>query len=292
MVLKTRYAPVSVQPRLLIKPFRTVAPTSDMRLPRLLLCALLVVAANAFAVQCKPAVEPERQDITPDLSYAKRTAVHPSDGRQVSAHLAFFTSRAFRLEVVDLGDGPEPAYPTLADAFRAAGCVAGVNGGFFHPDWRPSGLVIAAGRRINRLETAKLLSGLVYSDSRGIHLIRRARFQDQPGTGALLQSGPYLVEEGRAVRGLSASDPNRRTFVATDWRGHWVLGATQSPLTLAELAQCLASPGVLTPWRVDRALNLDGGSSTGFFFERGEGRSAVALQPWKRVRNLLGIVPR
>ena len=292
MVVPTRYAPVSVQPRFLHKAVRTVAPTPDVTLPRLLLCALLMVAVNAFAAQWKPAGEPERQDINPDLSYAKRTAVRPSDGRQVSAHLAFFTSRAFRLEVVDLGAGPEPAYPTLADALRAAGCVAGVNGGFFHPDWRPSGLVIAAGRRINRLETAKLLSGLIYSDGRGIHLIRRARFRDHAGIGALLQSGPYLVEEGRAVPGLSASDPNRRTFVATDWLGNWVLGATQGPLTLAELAQCLASPGVLTPWRVDRALNLDGGSSTGFFFERGEGRSAVALQPWKRVRNLLGIVPR
>ncbi|MFZ0791054.1 MAG: phosphodiester glycosidase family protein [Chromatiaceae bacterium] len=291
MVLTTGYAPVSVQPRLLNKALRTVATAPDMRLLRLLLCALLVVAANAFAAQWKPAGEPEHQDINPELSYAKRRAVRLSDGRQVSAHLAFFTSRAFRLEVVDLGDGPEPAHPTLADAFRAAGCVAGINGGFFHPDGRPSGLVIAAGRRINRLETAKLLSGLIYSDGRGIHLIRRARFQDHAGIGALLQSGPYLVEEGRAVRGLSASDSDRRSFVATDWRGHWVLGATQSPLTLAELAQCLASPGVLTPWQVDRALNLDGGSSTGFFFERGEGRPAVALQPWKRVRNLLGIVP-
>jgi len=263
-----------------------------MALPRLLLCAFLLVSVNVFAAECTPAGESERQDINPDLSYAKRMAVRPSDGRQVSAHLAFFTSRAFRLEVVDLGAGPEPAYPTLADALRAAGCVAGINGGFFHPDWRPSGLVIAAGRRINRLETAKLLSGLIYSDEGGIHLIRRARFQIHAGIGALLQGGPYLVEEGQSVRGLSVSDPNRRTFVATDWRGNWVLGATQDRLTLAELAQCLASPGVLTPWPVDRALNLDGGSSTGFFFERGQGHSAVALQPWKRVRNLLGIVPR
>jgi hypothetical protein len=263
-----------------------------MTAPRLLLCAWLVVAANAFAAPWRPAGEPDRQDINADLVYAKRTAVRPSDGRQVTAHLAFFTSKAFRLEVVDLGAGAEPAYPTLADAFRAAGCVAGVNGGFFHPDWRPSGLVISQENRTNRFETARLLSGVIYSDGRGVHLVRRAQFQDHPGVTALLQSGPYLMEGERAVRGLSASDPDRRTFIATDWRGHWVLGATLTPLSLAELAECLASTGALAPWRVDRALNLDGGSSTGFFFERGEGFAPVVLRPWKRVRNLLGIAPR
>lgn len=263
-----------------------------MTTPRLLFCILLVAATSAFAADWKPHEVPDRQEIYPTLSYAKRTAARPSDGRRVTAHLALFNSRTFRLEVVDLGDGSEPNYPTLAEALRTEGSVAGVNGGFFHPDWRPSGLVITRGNRINRFETARLLSGVVYSDERGIHLVRRAQFQEHPGITALLQSGPYLVEGGRAVRGLSASDPNRRTFIATDWRGHWVLGATLSTLTLADLAECLASPGALAPWRVDRALNLDGGSSTGFFFERGEDQAPVTLHPLKRVRNLLGISPR
>lgn len=268
-----------------------------MTAPHLLLFALLAVAANGLAAEWKPVAEPDRQEISPDLVYgdlvyAKRTAVRPSDGRQVRAHLAFFTSRAFRLEVVDLGAGPEPAYPTLADAFRAVGAVAGVNGGFFHPDWRPSGLVISQGHRINTFETTRLLSGVIYGNARGIHLLRRAQFQDHPGISALVQSGPYLVEAGRAVRGLSKSDPNRRTFIATDWLGHWVLGATLSPLSLADLAECLASPNALAPWKVDRALNLDGGSSTGFFFDPGEGKAPVSLNPLKRVRNLIGITPR
>jgi hypothetical protein len=192
-----------------------------------LLCAFLAVAANAFAAEWNPVGEPDRQDITLDLFYAKRTAVRPSDGRQVTAHLAFFTSRAFRLEVVDLGAGPEGTYPTLGGALRAEGCVAGVNGGFFHPDWRPSGLMISRGSRTNQFETAKLLSGVVYSDGRGTHIVRRAQFQDHPGITALLQTGPYLVEGGQTVRGLSASDPRRRTFIATDWAR--ALGAWRHP---------------------------------------------------------------
>ena len=267
-------------------------PARGMTSPHLLLWFLLAVAANALSAEWKPVGEPDRGDRNSDLFYAKRTAVRPSDGRQVAAHLAFFTSRAFRLEVVDLGAGPEPTYPTLGDALRAQGCVAGVNGGFFHPDWRPAGLVVSQGKRINQFETAKLLSGVVYGDGKDTRMVRRAQFRDHPGITALLQTGPYLVEGGRPVRGLSRSDPNRRTFIATDGRGRWVLGATLSTPTLADLAQCLAVPGALTGWRVDQAINLDGGSSTGFFFDRKAGDAPVVLHPWKRVRNLLGIKRR
>jgi len=107
-----------------------------------------------------------------------------------------------------------------------------------------------------------------------------------------LQTGPYLVEGGQAVQGLSAFDPRGRTFIATNGRGQWVLGATLRPLTLAELAKCLSSPGALTDWRTDRAISLDGGSSTGFFFDREGGKAPVTLHPLKRVRNQLGITPR
>lgn len=259
---------------------------------RLLLCMLLWLPAPGVTDGWPPVAETPADHSGPDLYQAEYTAERPSDGRSVTARLAFFTSPAYRLEVVDLGDGAEPAYPSLAAAFRANGCVAGVNGGFFHPDRRPLGLVIAGGRRLNRFETAKLLSGVVYSDARGTHIERRARFRDHAGIEALLQTGPYLVEHGRAVRRLSTANPRRRSFVATDWGGHWALGITTTQLTLAELATVLTSPGTLTPWPVDRAINLDGGSSTGFFFDRGAGTAPVRIEPRRRVRNLLGVTRR
>jgi hypothetical protein len=243
------------------------------------------------AADWRLAEEPERQAVTPDLVYAKRTVMRKTDGNEVTALLTFFNSKAFRLEVVDLGAGPEPTHGSLTNAFRDAGCVAGVNGGFFHPDYRPLGMVIAGGQRTGALETSKLLTGVISCDDRGIYLERRAQFKDRPGITALLQSGPYLIEGGGTVRGLSPTDPRKRTFIATDWRGHWVLGATLSSLTLAELADCLAA-GSLTGWKIDRAINLDGGSSTGFYFDRGAGNSPATISPWKRVRNLIGITPR
>jgi hypothetical protein len=248
---------------------------------RLLLCVLPLIAPPVVGEAWKAAGEADRQEIGPDLAYTKHSATRPSDGKRAVAHLALFNSRAFRLEVVDFGGDSNGAGATLAAALGAAGCPAGVNGGFFHPNRRPAGLVIAQARRINRFETARLLSGVIYSDGEGIHLMRRGRLQDHPRIDALLQSGPYLVEDARAVRGLSASDPRRRTFIATDWRGRWAIGTTLGPLTLADLAECLASPGALLPWRVDRAPNFDGGTSSGFYLAGQAGHPAVSLAPFE-----------
>ncbi|WP_295408785.1 phosphodiester glycosidase family protein [uncultured Thiocystis sp.] len=247
-----------------------------------------LLIAPALAAAWQPVGEAGWPTASEPLAYVQRTLERPRDAQTVTAHLALFRSSAYRLTVLDRGAHTA----SLPDAFRDAGIVAGVNGGFFHSDGRPLGLVIAQGQRINRVETTRLLSGVLYGDDRGIHLLRRARFRDHPGIDALVQSGPYLVENGRAVRGLSAKDASQRTFVATDWRGHWVLGATRTPLTLADLAECLSAPGALTPWPVERALNLDGGSSSGFFFDRGTGVEPVAMRPWKPVRNLIGLRPR
>lgn len=257
-----------------------------------LFCVLVVASTGVLGADWRSGEDVKRLERAAGLVYVERTVVRVADGRSISAHLAFFKSRDFRLKVVDLGADINSGAGRFADAFRSAGCLAGVNGGFFHPDGRPLGLVIADERRINQFETSKLLTGVLYGDDRGIHLMRRGRFAEHPGIDALLQSGPYLVEGGRAVRGLSATARDRRTFVATDWRGHWVLGITRTSMSLAELAQCLVAPGVLTPWTSTRALNLDGGSSTGFFLAGGADAPAVVLSPRKPVRNLLCIRPR
>ncbi|MBK5971259.1 hypothetical protein CCR91_21450 [Thiorhodovibrio winogradskyi] len=253
---------------------------------------LALVLAPALAADWQPLEPRPLAPVDAELAYAEASAQRQSDDQRVTAHLALFHSRAFRLAVVDLEPSLNADGARMDKAFLAAGIPAGVNGGFFHPDWRPLGLVIADGQRIHRLERAKLLSGVLYSDPGGNYLVRYAAFRDHAGIDALLQTGPYLVEHGRAVRGLSTTPPARRTFAATDWRGHWALGATRNPISLADLADCLATTGCLTDWPVERAINLDGGSSTGFFFADGPEGEAVVMPPFKRVRNLLGIRPR
>jgi len=206
--------------------------------------------------------ESDRQEITSRSALRRsppRLAPTERDGNEAGAHSwRCSISRSLPAEGRSISRaGPEATHGSLANAFREAGCVAtGKRRDSSTRITGPWAWSSPDGKRIGTFETSKLLSGIVYCDPRGIYLERRAQFKDRPGITALVQSGPYLVEGGTMVRGLSPADPRRRTFIATDWRGHWVLGATLTSLSLADLADCLAASGKLTGWKIDRAIDL------------------------------------
>ena len=60
-----------------------------------------------------------------------------------------------------------------------------------------------------------------------------------------------------------------------------------SSLTLKELAAWLAAPGALGNFRVETALNLDGGSSSAFWCHE----TGISYPAFKQVRNYLGVAP-
>jgi len=107
-----------------------------------------------------------------------------------------------------------------------------------------------------------------------------------------LQAGPFLVDAGQPVAGLEAKRAARRSVVATDGAETWAI-LILDHATLAEAAALLATPGVLGDGKkLIRALNLDGGSSTGLWV-RGAGAASPRYSPeFGTVRNFLGVFPR
>ena len=263
-----------------------------MMIPRMLLVCVLAMlfAPTGYAETWSAVTDTGRSEADPNVIYLRRE-IRSASGKAGAMHLVFFSSKDCKLEVIDLGaDGSK--YGSHVEAFRSHGCIAGVNGGFFQADFRPIGLMIAGGNRTGAFANSGFLSsGVISSDADGIDLLRRAGFRDRPGIDALLQAGPYLVEQGSPVQGLDNTKSRRRTAVLTDWRRNWAIVSTSS-LTLAELADVLASPQVLKEWPVNRAVNLDGGTSCSFYFDGLPSSSDVTISSWKPVRNLLGIKPR
>ena len=98
-----------------------------------------------------------------------------------------------------------------------------------------------------------------------------------------------IVDLGRAVRGLEATRPARRTFAAVAARDRAALGFC-SDVTLTDLANILAAQ-VTNDLKIQRALNLDGGSSSAFWFRRKDG-SAFSIPEQKTVRDFIAVVPR
>ena len=199
--------------------------------------------------------------------------------------LALFSTKSAALRVIDNPTGED----NLATVMRRESCLAGVNGGYFDLDDKPVGLLISDGKVVAPLRKARLLSGvMVVSDGR-IQLLRVAEYSAKRTATAALQCGPFLVDRGRPVPGLNSTRPARRTFIVTSGFDRAAIGLC-SDATLAALGKILATPGIAPDLKVQRALNLDGGSSSAFWFA-GE-RGVFSTSEQKTVRDFVAVVPK
>ena len=200
-----------------------------------------------------------------------------------------FDSRTHRLVVADQAGGPASQWPDARAAAASRNGLAAVNGGFFTPEGKPLGLVIAGGRREGSLNRASSLGAGLYLDEGAPRLVRRER---GASGGELLQSGPFLVENGRAVGGLSPATSTARTFVGWDGKTGWFI-ARSGTCSLAGLGRALAGVEI-GGVAARQVLNLDGGRSSDLWAGPAIAGGPLAERPlWnKPVRNFLILLPR
>ena len=220
----------------------SMVPQPRVFLRSFLLLLAMSVSAHAEDWELVDSGDPE--SLGDGISYVRKSVRAVGDSgffSKKTIDLVFFEAQFFTLKVIDEGTASAPAHDGIAEAMQVNFCLAGCNGGFFHPDFRPLGLMIANGIRTHKLETSKLLSGLVIADADagGLKLLRPAEFEDRPGIAALLQSGPFLVDQGAAVVGLSTQPSRQRTFLLWDGgagkAGRWAMGVSSSPGGLSTL---------------------------------------------------------
>jgi uncharacterized protein YigE (DUF2233 family) len=251
---------------------------------KLLALAVFLFAFNFCRAQADWAVTNRKTAPTssPAISH---TVLTLQKDHAIEVHVITFDAARARLRVID-----QPDERGRLDATASAiGALAAVNGGYFHPDRMPLGLVIPDGRKLHGFEKAKLLSGLVVSTGSKTSLLRASDYKPATKYDQALQAGPFLVDGGKPVAGLNNSRRARRTVVAAYGKGKIALIVTGS-VTLAECADLLMTPNLLGESKITRALNLDGGSSTALWVNTG---AAPYYQPeWGSVRNYLAIVPK
>lgn len=200
--------------------------------------------------------------------------------------LALFSTRSCTLRVIDQ---PAPPRSDLAQAMREKGCLAGVNGGYFDPDYAPIGLLISDGKMIAPLQRARLITGVLAASPRKVQILRIREFSQQQKLDAAVQCGPFLVDQGRSIGGLEKTRTARRTFAAVGNVNRAALGFC-SNVSLSELAKILATTRLADDFKIERALNLDGGSSSAFWIARES--SAFSIPEQKTVRDFVGVVPK
>ncbi|MCS7087365.1 MAG: phosphodiester glycosidase family protein [Thermoflexales bacterium] len=138
-----------------------------------------------------------------------------------------------------------------------------INGGFFDDQNRTTGLLIADGRSFGR--SYRGFGGMLAWREGAPLLIwlRTTPYRPDPRVTQAVQSFPMLVMDGAPVDGLPEEGiRHRRSFVAIDREGRLIFGVTQrAQWRLQDLATYLAQSD-LGVWR---ALNLDGGGSSGLW---------------------------
>lgn len=206
--------------------------------------------------------------------------------------LVIFDGRSCHVRVVANPD-QKTARPLEAIG-RAEGALAVCNGGYFHAggDFGPSGLEVAGGVRASTFTGGAWVGALMVRQNQA-SLVWENEFRDSQDITEFVQCSPWLVSGDTVFPASSSGEPeqrNHRTFIMTDGNGRWGIGVCKSA-GLSELARMLITPGIITEMNVKRALNLDGGPSTGLWCRSEEGREHFEKPGWA-VRNAIVIVPR
>jgi len=264
--------------------FRSASPARSACRSLLALLSLLALAASAQAEWKVLSTESE-----PGRSGFEHRHVIVEDaaaGQRVTVDVAVFTTKSTGLGVIDNPDGQSLG----AIMKREEKFVCGVNGGYFDTGFKPIGLRVADSTTFSPLRRARLISGILLQSDRGVDVIRVSEFAGTKKIIAAVQSGPFLVEANKRIRGLNDSQMARRTFAGIATNDRAFLGVC-SDISLAELANILATATIVGDSKTRRAMNLDGGSSSAFWFAREDG-SAFSISGRKPVRDFVAVVPK
>jgi exopolysaccharide biosynthesis protein len=261
--------------------FRYASPARFFYRSLLLLLVALAASAQAEWKIVSAETEPGRGGIDHRHVVVEDAAA----SQRVAVDLAVFSAKSTALRVIDNPDGQ-----SLGAMMKREKFVCGVNGGYFDTEFKPIGLRIADGTTFSPSRRARLITGILLQSDRGIDVVRVSEFSRTKKIIAAIQSGPFLVEESKRIRGLNDSQLARRTFAGLATNDRAFLGVC-SDVSLAELANILAMAPIVADSKTRRAMNLDGGSSSAFWFAREDG-SAFSISGRKAVRDFVAVVPK
>jgi exopolysaccharide biosynthesis protein len=247
---------------------------------------LLLLAALAASAQAEwKIVSAETEPGRGGMEHRHVVVEDAAASQRVAVDLAVFSAKSTALRVVDNPDGQ-----SLDAVMKREKFVCGVNGGYFDTEFKPIGLRVTDGTTFSPLRRARLITGILLQSDRGIDVVRVSEFSRTKKIVAAIQSGPFLVEGNKRIRGLNDSQLARRTFAGIATNDRVLLGFC-SDVSLAVLANILATAPIVPDSKIRRAMNLDGGSSSAFWFAREDG-SEFSISGRKPVRDFVAVVPK
>ncbi len=182
--------------------------------------------------------------------------LHTKSIGNIDISYVYFDSRSHKLRVVDQAKGPGTEFTTAKEACESIQGIAATNAGFFTPDGSALGVVVTNGKKRGANNSSSLGVGY-YVDNGASKIVRRQAFSGNAKEA--LQTGPFLIENGKAINGLSKEGTSYRSIILWDGGVNWAIAQT-TPITLHNLSQTLKGQS-FAGHPIKYALNLDGGRS-------------------------------
>jgi uncharacterized protein YigE (DUF2233 family) len=181
----------------------------------------------------------------------------------------------FDLQYVKLSVGYQPSQPLLmGEWMQQQHATAIINGGYFDAQNNATALVVSNGQAFGSSYDG--FGGMLSVNTGGQTSLRSLhQYPYDPNNEQLqqaTQSSPMLILNGQATQFSANAASSRRSIVAMDKQGRLLFIASPSPaFSLGELEDLLAGSDL----SIDRALNLDGGASTGLYVNSGSQHVAI-----------------
>ena len=147
---------------------------------------------------------------------------------------------------------------------QKAGALAAINGGFFTPDWKPLGLLIADGFEVNPLRRTDW--GIFIIQDGQPRIIHTNEYKHEKNISQALQVGPRLVVEGQEVR-LKKQAARRSAIGITSAHQIVFLTTDHTEAYAQDLARIFRLPESEGGLECQNALGLDGGPSAQMFVD-------------------------
>jgi uncharacterized protein YigE (DUF2233 family) len=164
--------------------------------------------------------------------------------------------------------------------------VAVINGVYFHDDESPSGLLVHKGAEFSTRHFSADKSSVIRLSPKPAILDSADEIASGIASKEAAQSYPLLLEDKKPQVAADTGNKAQRSFIGFRDDEHVVLGVImKKELSLYELSQLLAKKD----YRLNSALNLDGGSSSGLYSRDEETMSYNSLFP---VPNVISVYRR
>lgn len=187
------------------------------------------------------------------------------------------TITRFDPKKVKISIGYQPGDPQpLKTWMKQSNAIAVINGGFFNDQNIATALLISNGQSYGA--SYEDCCGMFSVDNQGQIAIQALANQPyDPNTQQLeqaIQCQPMLIENGKRTQFQENAASSPRSIIAMDTQGRLLFIVSPSAaFTLDETADLLQQSDL----QLKTALNLDGGSSTGLYFN--SGNQQVSLDP-------------